>query len=71
MILGAVLWIGVLAVLVMGMVWLIRQLGRQQPKAAGETALNAAKRRLATGEITVGEFDEIAHRLQTKAGQAG
>jgi uncharacterized membrane protein len=70
-ILSAVLWVGILATLVMGIIWLVRQLGRQPQKAAGETALSVAKRRLAAGEITMGEFDEIAHRLQAKAGQAG
>ena len=59
---------GVLLVgLVIGILWLIRLLRRAPSGTAPtETALDAARRRLALGEITVGEFDEIAQRLRTE-----
>jgi uncharacterized membrane protein len=65
-ILGAVLWAAVLALLAVMAIWLVRRLNRpsQQGSAAGETTLDAARRRLAKGEITLGEFDEIVHRLR-------
>ena len=59
---------GVLLVgLVIGILWLVRLL-RRAPSAttSTEAPLDAARRRLALGEITVGEFDEIAQRLRTE-----
>jgi len=59
---------GVLLVgLVIGILWLVRLL-RRAPSAttSTETPLDAARRRLALGEITVGEFDEITQRLRTE-----
>ena len=65
---SAALWIGILVALVAGIVWLIQRLGRKPAETgAEETALSVARRRLAAGEITVGEFDEITHRLQGSA----
>jgi uncharacterized membrane protein len=59
-----VFWVAVLALLIVAAVWLARRFGRRpQTSTAGEAPLEAAQRRLATGEITVGEYDEIAHRL--------
>lgn len=59
---------GVLVVgLVIGILWLVRLL-RRAPSAmtSTETPLDAARRRLALGEITIGEFDEIAQRLRAE-----
>ena len=68
---GAVLWVGLLAVLVAGLIWLARRLGHQRREGStGETPLSAARRRLAEGEISVGEFDEIVGRLRAEAGHA-
>jgi uncharacterized membrane protein len=62
-ILGGLLWLGLLAALAVGAFWLVRQLGRQRGTVwAGETPLDAARRRLATGEISVEEFDRIVQR---------
>lgn len=57
---------GVLLVgLAIGIFWLVRHFGRASSgTASAETPLDAARRRLALGEITVGEFDEIQHRLE-------
>jgi uncharacterized membrane protein len=60
---GGLLWAGLLALLVVGGIWLVRQLGRQQqPSLATDTPLNVARRRLAAGEITVEEYDRIIER---------
>jgi uncharacterized membrane protein len=65
LILNVVLFAGVLAVLGGGTVWLARQLSRgaSDPKR-GADPLGVARRRLAAGEITVAEFEEIRSRLQ-------
>jgi uncharacterized membrane protein len=68
LIFSVVLWAAVLAALVVGIIWLVRKLGApSRGTAEKETPLNAARRRLATGEITGGEFDEIVHRLRTES----
>lgn len=65
LILNLVFFVGVLAVLGVGTVWLVRQLGRRPPApAAAVDPFEIARRRLATGEITVAEFEEIRDRLQ-------
>lgn len=67
-ILGLLLFLGLLVALVFVAVWLIRRLGRNsnsyslQPGEAD--LLTLARRRLATGEITVDEFEEIRSRLE-------
>jgi uncharacterized membrane protein len=64
---SAVLWIGILATLVAGTVWLTRQLGRQPRLAEAEDMpLSQVRRRLASGEITADEYDESVHRLQVR-----
>lgn len=62
---GLVLSAGLLGVLGLGTVWLVRQLGHQ-PTAPSERGdpLEIARRRLAAGEITLAEFEEIRGRLQ-------
>ena len=65
LILNLVFFVGVLAVLGVGTVWLARRLGRRPlAPAAGVDPLEIARRRLAAGEITVAEFEEIRDRLQ-------
>jgi uncharacterized membrane protein len=69
---GIVGWIvpllswGVLLVgLVIGIFWLVRLFGRASSgTAATEKPLDATRRRLALGEITLGEFDEVRDRLE-------
>jgi uncharacterized membrane protein len=65
--LGLALVVGALGVLALGAIWLGR---RTQPQRAslGESRsepLNLARRRLAAGEITPAEFEEIRKRLET------
>lgn len=60
---GGLLWAVLLAALVVGGIWLVRQLGRQQqPQWAADRPLDVARRRLAAGEITVEEYDRIVQR---------
>jgi len=67
-ILNSVFWLGVLGLLALGAIWLARRLSRQlQASAAGDTPLETARQRLAAGEITVGEFDEMRDRLRRGA----
>ena len=56
---------GLPAVLGLGTVWLVRQLSRR-PMAPTERVdpLEIARRRLAAGEISLTEFEEIRGRLQ-------
>jgi len=65
LILNVVFFVGVLAVLGLGTAWLVRQLSRR-PAASGARVdpIEIARRRLAAGEITVPEFEEIRDRLQ-------
>lgn len=64
-ILSIVLFAGMLALLGLGAVWIARQLGRPATlPATTEDALGVARRRLASGEITIDQFEEIRHRLQ-------
>jgi len=67
--LSLVFFAGVVGVLGLGAVWAIRQIGRGgmatngAPRPVGEP-LEIARRRLAAGEITTEEFEEIRDRLQ-------
>ena len=64
-VLGLVLAAGLLAVLGLGITWLLRQLRR--PPAITEAQrhpLDSARQRLAEGEITVAQFEEIRGRLR-------
>lgn len=65
MILNLVFFVGVLAVLGLGTVWLGRQIRRPAASRAGSDPLEIARRRLAAGEITIAEFEEIRDRLQS------
>ncbi len=55
--------VGLLGVLGLGGVWLMRQIGRP-PAGPRADPLEIARRRLAAGEITVAEFEEIRDRLR-------
>jgi uncharacterized membrane protein len=63
---GLVLFVGLIGLLVLGAVWLVRRTG--QPAAAvpqsGAQPLEIARRRLAAGEITPDEFEELRGRLR-------
>lgn len=65
LLLNLVLFGGVLAVLGLGSAWLVRNLSRR-PTApeVGVDPLEIGRRRLAAGEITIAEFEEIRDRLQ-------
>jgi len=66
LILNALFFVGLLAVLGIGSVWVIRRLGHgSADPTAGTDPLEIARRRLAAGEITLAEFEEIRNRLQS------
>ena len=65
---GLVLLAGLIGLLVIGSVWLVRR-NTQQPVTAPQTGpqdkpLDIARRRLAAGEITPAEFEELRDRLR-------
>ena len=68
-ILGLVLnlffFLGLLALLGLGIAWLVRQVGRWPAAPGGPDPLEIARRRLAAGEITLAEFEEIRNRLRS------
>ena len=65
LILNLVFFVGMLAVLGVGTIWLVRRLGRRPlAPAAGVDPLEIARRRLAAGEITIAKFEEIRNRLR-------
>jgi uncharacterized membrane protein len=58
--------VGLLVVLGLGIFWLVRQLSRRPTVPQGTAdSLEIARRRLASGEITIAEFDEVRTRLQS------
>ncbi len=61
LILSAAMSIGLIVLLILAVRWAVRQLAPQS--SAGNDALGIARRRLAAGEITVQEFEEIQKRL--------
>jgi uncharacterized membrane protein len=65
LILNGVLFAGVLILMGLAAAWLIRQF-RRTTLAPEKTVnpLEIVRRRLAAGEITVAEFEEISDRLQ-------
>jgi uncharacterized membrane protein len=65
LILNVVIIAGVLALLVFGVRWIVRQFRPQSGAQGMETdALEIARRRLAAGEMNPTEFEEIRARLQ-------
>lgn len=65
LILNLVFFAGILVVLGLGTTWLVRQIRRPTASQAGDNPLEIARRRLATGEITIAEFEEIRARIQS------
>ncbi len=62
-ILSLVFTVGILAALGLAIVWLVRQVAGQQSSVNRVDPLELAGRRLAAGEITVAEYEEIRARL--------
>jgi uncharacterized membrane protein len=63
--LNLVFFAGVLVVLGFGAAWLARQLRGRPLAVGGETdPLEIVRQRLAAGEITIEEFEEIRDRLR-------
>jgi len=66
--LGLLFFLGFLALLVVGVVWLVRRSSRATGRAgayAGSTAaLDVVQNRLASGEITVEEYHRIRDELR-------
>jgi len=66
LILNAVFAIGLIVLLVLGIRWVVRQFApRGVPGGAANDALEIARRRLAAGEISAEQFEEIRKRLQS------
>jgi uncharacterized membrane protein len=63
---GLSLFVGLIGLLVIGTVWLVRRT-TQQPimTQAGQNPVEIARRRLAAGEITPDEFEDLRQRLQS------
>jgi uncharacterized membrane protein len=65
LILNLVLFAGILVLLGLAAAWLTRQFRRATPTGTpGGDPLEIARRRLAAGEITAPEFEEIRDRLR-------
>ncbi len=67
MILNVTLFAGLLALLVLAVIWFARQFRRVTPTVETTVLdpLEIARRRLAAGEISVPEFEEIRDRLRS------
>ena len=66
LILNLVLFVGLLVMLGIGSVWLVRQVRHRSSAPADRPApLGIAQQRLAAGDITVEEFEEIRDRLRS------
>jgi uncharacterized membrane protein len=65
LILNLVFFAGILVVLGLGTTWLVRQIRRPTASQTGDNPLEIARRRLAVGEITIVEFEEIRDRIQS------
>jgi uncharacterized membrane protein len=65
LILNVALFAGVLALLGLASVWFARQFRHATPAETAPDPLEIARRRLAAGEITVPEFEEIRNRLRS------
>lgn len=65
LILNLVFFVGVLALLGLGTAWLVRQLRQPTASRTGGDPLEIARRRLAAGEITITEFEEIRDQLRS------
>jgi len=63
---GLTVVVGLVALFIVGAIWLARRAG-QQPATmpqSGQEPLAIARRRLAAGEITPAEFEELRDRLR-------
>lgn len=65
LILNLVFFVGALVVLGLGSVWLVRQFRQPATSRAESGPLEITRRRLAAGEISITEFEEIRDRLGT------
>lgn len=63
-ILGLVIFIAFLVLLVFGIRWLARQSAPRSSSTGSTDALDIARRRLAAGEISIQQFEDIRSRLQ-------
>jgi len=63
---GLTLFVGLLALLALGAIWLARRTRLQAATvgAAKTKPLELARRRLASGEITPAEYEELRERLE-------
>lgn len=61
---GAGLRVIVIAAIVVGVVYLVRGIGRRSGTGHGESALDILERRYARGEITREQFEEMKRNLR-------
>ena len=64
-ILGLLFFIALLVLLAFAIRWLVRHSSARTSAGASNDALDIAKRRLAAGEISIEQFEEIQKRIQT------
>ncbi len=65
LVLNLILFAALLIVLGLGTAWLVRQVVRKPAGLGGPDPLEIARRRLAAGEITLADFEEIRDRLRS------
>jgi uncharacterized membrane protein len=63
-ILGLVIFIAFLVLLVFAIRWLVQRSAPRSGTAESTGALDIARRRLAAGEISIQQFEDIRSRLQ-------
>lgn len=65
LLLNLLFFVGLLALVGGGIAWLVRQMGRPSAARGGPDPQEIARRRLAAGEISVAEYEEIRNRLRS------
>ena len=63
MVFGWIFWLLILALVVYGIFWLVRQAGSQYQSPAGETPLVVLQRRYAAGEIDQPQYEAMKSQL--------
>lgn len=64
---GGIWWIGLVAAAIWFVAWTAIRSGRRSRGSAEENPLEIARRRLASGEIGLDEFDQIERAIERRA----